>query len=147
MKIPLPKRKTFDYVLLTRDTAQQNNSLKIKGCSNIKPANANTRKAGVETPLGCGIEFRARRGGNQLQGDFLKNTSKGNNKQKTDQWLSGASGDGGKGKLLSVRKSFEIIIGKAKFSATQIVSKEVKTTIFARNLQHIHTLKKRSGRG
>lgn len=69
---------------------------------------------------------------------FLKNTSKGNNKQKTDQWLSGASGDRGKGKLLSVRKSFEIIISKAKFSATQIVSKEVKTTIFARNLPFIH---------
>ena len=142
----LPKRKTFDYVLLTRDTAQQNNSLKIKGCSNIKPANANTRRAGVVTPLGCRIEFRARGGGNQLQDDYFKNTSKGNHKQTTDQWLSGASGDGGKGKLLSVRKTFDIIIGKAKFSATQIVSKEVKTTIFARNLQYIHTLKKRSGR-
>ena len=75
------------------------------------------------------------------------NTSKGNHKQKTDQWLFGASGDRGKGKLLSVRKPFEIIIGKAKFTATQTVSKEVKTTISPRNLQHIHTLKKRSGRG
>lgn len=97
MKISLPKRKTFDYVLLTRDTAQQNNSLKIKGCSNIKPANANTGKAGVVTPLGCRIEFRARRGGNQLQDDFFLILQKEIINKKQISGCPGLAVTGGKG--------------------------------------------------
>lgn len=48
--------------------------------------------------------------------------SKGNHKQKADQWLPGASSGVGKVKSLSVRKPYEIKICKEKFSATKIVS-------------------------
>lgn len=52
VKIWLSKRKkNVKCVLLTRDTSQQNNRLKIKECSNINQANANTKKAGVATLL------------------------------------------------------------------------------------------------